>query len=201
VPRTDDLTAHATHRSRPKGDRNHVPAQDLHAALGRGAQAVRQHPLGPPIPTFQGFQVTTHGIWTEHGGNANRLVALISYPNGTDPAELASEVMASPEPKTSLPSTPSPWMRPDAHLSSDRKGPATAQRVCSGCRARAVENSPIRTSQIVGACPPLTRETLLQNTNKAADHRHTDGAHDRHWTVRVVVSLDDESPGNGRHLE
>jgi NIPSNAP len=99
VSRAGDLTSEHTplHRSRPKGFRNRVPAQDLHAALGRGAQAVRQHPLGPPIPTFQGFQVTTHGIWTEHGGNANRLVALISYPNGTDPAELASEVMASPE--------------------------------------------------------------------------------------------------------
>jgi hypothetical protein len=48
------------------------------------------------IPTFEGFRVNTHGIWTERGGNANRLVALISYPDGADPTELASEVMASP---------------------------------------------------------------------------------------------------------
>jgi hypothetical protein len=48
------------------------------------------------IPTFQGFRVTTHGIWTELG-NANRLVALISYPNGADPTEPANELMASPE--------------------------------------------------------------------------------------------------------
>jgi hypothetical protein len=51
------------------------------------------------------------------------------------------------------------------------------------------------------ALAPVDRETLLQTTNKATDHRHTDGAHHRHETVRVVVSLDDESPRNGRHLE
>jgi hypothetical protein len=41
--------------------------------------------------------VTTHGIWTERGGKANRLIALISYPRGIDPAALATDVMASPE--------------------------------------------------------------------------------------------------------
>jgi NIPSNAP len=49
------------------------------------------------IPTFQAFRVTTHGIWTERGRNVYRLIALISYPNGADPVELAGEVMASPE--------------------------------------------------------------------------------------------------------
>ena len=66
----------------------------------RSAEALKQYATihwARHIPTFQGSRVTTHGIWTERGGNANRLVALISYPNGTDPAELASEVMASPE--------------------------------------------------------------------------------------------------------
>jgi len=66
----------------------------------RSAEALKQYATihwARHIPTFQGFGVTTHGIWTEHGGNTNRLVALISYPNGADPAELASEVMTSPE--------------------------------------------------------------------------------------------------------
>jgi hypothetical protein len=30
------------------------------------------------------------------------------------------------------------------------------------------------------ALAPVDRETLLQTTNKATDHRHTDGAHHRH---------------------
>jgi NIPSNAP len=66
----------------------------------RSAEALNQYATinwARHIPTFQGFGVTTHGVWTERGGNANRLVALIAYPNGADPAELASEVMASPE--------------------------------------------------------------------------------------------------------
>jgi hypothetical protein len=49
------------------------------------------------VPTFNAFGVTTHGIWTERGGEPNRLIALISYPSGADPATLATEVMASPE--------------------------------------------------------------------------------------------------------
>lgn len=66
----------------------------------RSAEALKQYATihwARHIPTFQGFRVTTHGIWTERGGNANRLVALISYPNDADPTELASEVMASPK--------------------------------------------------------------------------------------------------------
>jgi hypothetical protein len=52
------------------------------------------------VPTFEAFGITTHGIWTEHSehdGDANRLIALISYPNSADPTTLAGEVMASPE--------------------------------------------------------------------------------------------------------
>ena len=66
----------------------------------RSAEALKQYATihwARHIPTFEGFRITTHGIWTEHGSNANRLVAVISYPNGADPTELASEVMASPE--------------------------------------------------------------------------------------------------------
>jgi NIPSNAP len=53
------------------------------------------------VPTFNAFGVTTHGIWTERG-EANRLIALISYPRGIDPAALTSEVMASPEFKADM---------------------------------------------------------------------------------------------------
>lgn len=49
------------------------------------------------VPTFEAFGITTHGIWTERDGDANRLVALISFPNGANPTTLAREVMASPE--------------------------------------------------------------------------------------------------------
>jgi hypothetical protein len=66
----------------------------------RSAEALKQYATihwARHIPTFQGFGVTTHGIWTESGGAANRLVALISYPDGVDPTELTIEVMASPE--------------------------------------------------------------------------------------------------------
>jgi hypothetical protein len=66
----------------------------------RSAEALKQYATihwARHIATFQGFRVTTHGTWTEHGGNTHRLVALISYPNGTDPTALANQVMASPE--------------------------------------------------------------------------------------------------------
>uniref|UniRef100_A0A5Q5BK93 NIPSNAP domain containing protein n=2 Tax=unclassified Mycobacterium TaxID=2642494 RepID=A0A5Q5BK93_MYCSS len=47
--------------------------------------------------TFDAFGVTTHGVWAERGGGANRLVALIRYPHGADPEQVTREVMASPE--------------------------------------------------------------------------------------------------------
>jgi len=49
------------------------------------------------VPTFETFGVTTHGVWTEHGGEANRLVALIGYPPGSDPDRLTRDIMASAE--------------------------------------------------------------------------------------------------------
>ena len=49
------------------------------------------------LPTFETFGVTTHGVWTERGGDANRLVALIGYPAGADPDQLTRHIMASPE--------------------------------------------------------------------------------------------------------
>ncbi|WP_123027134.1 NIPSNAP family protein [Mycolicibacterium stellerae] len=49
------------------------------------------------LATFNTFGVTTHGVWTERSGGANRLVALIGYPPGADPEQLARHIMASPE--------------------------------------------------------------------------------------------------------
>ena len=48
------------------------------------------------VATFAAFGVTTHGVWTERG-DANRLVALISYPPDADPDELTRQIMASPD--------------------------------------------------------------------------------------------------------
>jgi hypothetical protein len=49
------------------------------------------------VTSFPAFGVTTHGVWTEQSGSANRLVALIHYPPGVDPEQLTREVMTSPE--------------------------------------------------------------------------------------------------------
>jgi hypothetical protein len=49
------------------------------------------------LATFEAFGVTTHGVWTERTGGANRVVALIRYPKGADPEQLARRCMASPE--------------------------------------------------------------------------------------------------------
>ncbi|MDT5068126.1 MAG: hypothetical protein QOK02_4281 [Mycobacterium sp.] len=49
------------------------------------------------LATFSAFGVTTHGVWTESGGDANRLVALIHYPPHVDPDELTQHIMASPD--------------------------------------------------------------------------------------------------------
>jgi hypothetical protein len=49
------------------------------------------------LATFTTFGVTTPGVWTERGDGANRLVALIRYPPGSDPDGLTRHIMASPE--------------------------------------------------------------------------------------------------------
>ena len=49
------------------------------------------------IPSLAKFGVTTHGVWTQRDDGEHRLVALISYPAGADPATLTREFMASPE--------------------------------------------------------------------------------------------------------
>lgn len=49
------------------------------------------------IASLRSFGVTTHGIWTDHDADSYRLVALISYPDGADPAAVTTAFMASPE--------------------------------------------------------------------------------------------------------
>jgi hypothetical protein len=51
---------------------------------------------GRHLATFETFGVTTHGVWIERTDDANRLVALIRYPNGADPEQLARQIMTSP---------------------------------------------------------------------------------------------------------
>jgi hypothetical protein len=48
------------------------------------------------LTTFTTFGVTTHGVWTERCGGANRLIALIHYPPCADPEQLTRDVMTSP---------------------------------------------------------------------------------------------------------
>ena len=49
------------------------------------------------LATFTTFGVTTHGVWTQRSDGANRLVALIRYPQGADPEQLTRHAMTSPE--------------------------------------------------------------------------------------------------------
>ena len=49
------------------------------------------------VPSLATFGVMTHGIWTQRDDDDHRLVALISYPRGADPAALTRDFMASPE--------------------------------------------------------------------------------------------------------
>lgn len=49
------------------------------------------------LATFATFGVTTHGVWAERSGDANRLVALIAYPPDADPEQLTQHIMTSPE--------------------------------------------------------------------------------------------------------
>lgn len=49
------------------------------------------------LATFATFGVTTHGVWTESGGEGSRLVALVGYPPDADPEDVTRQIMASPE--------------------------------------------------------------------------------------------------------
>ncbi len=48
------------------------------------------------IPSLRAFGVTTNGIWTQPDGDAHRLVALISYPDGINPAGDRGQGAADP---------------------------------------------------------------------------------------------------------
>ncbi len=66
----------------------------------RSPEALRQYATvhwARHLPTFETFGITPHGVWTEHPGDAHRLVALIGYPPGADPEQLTRQIMASPE--------------------------------------------------------------------------------------------------------
>ncbi|OBG32642.1 NIPSNAP family protein [Mycobacterium sp. E3198] len=66
----------------------------------RSPEALRRYAVvhwARHLATFETFGVTTHGVWTELGGDANRLVALIGYPEGADPDQLTRHIVASPE--------------------------------------------------------------------------------------------------------
>jgi hypothetical protein len=66
----------------------------------RSPEALRQYATvhwARHLDTFPRFGVITHGVWTEQGDGANRLVALVGYPAGADPEQLTRRVMASAE--------------------------------------------------------------------------------------------------------
>lgn len=65
----------------------------------RSTEALQQYATvhwGRHLATFTAFGVTTHGVWTERSGDANRLVALVDYPPGADPDEVTQRIMTSP---------------------------------------------------------------------------------------------------------
>jgi hypothetical protein len=49
------------------------------------------------LTTFAAFGVTVHGVWTEHTGDAHRLIALVGFPPGADPDEFTRRVMVDPQ--------------------------------------------------------------------------------------------------------
>jgi hypothetical protein len=54
------------------------------------------------VDSLAAFGVATHGIWTEHDGAANRLVALVSFAEDADPTEVTDDYMSSPEFKADM---------------------------------------------------------------------------------------------------
>ncbi|MFD3399234.1 NIPSNAP family protein [Kribbella sp. NPDC058693] len=66
----------------------------------RTAEALREYATvhwPRHIPSLREFGVTTHGIWTDHNAGAHRLIALIAYADGAEPADVTAAYMASPE--------------------------------------------------------------------------------------------------------
>ncbi|WP_305784098.1 NIPSNAP family protein [Symbioplanes lichenis] len=49
------------------------------------------------LTSMPAFGVTVQGFWTEHQGGAPRLFALLSFREGTGPAEFTAAYLPSPE--------------------------------------------------------------------------------------------------------
>jgi hypothetical protein len=49
------------------------------------------------IASMPQFGVTVRGFWTDHDPGAHRLIALLSFREGVDPAEFTTAFVASPE--------------------------------------------------------------------------------------------------------
>ena len=49
------------------------------------------------IASMPSFGVTVHGFWTEKRAGAHRLIALLSFRDGIDPAAFTAAYVASPE--------------------------------------------------------------------------------------------------------
>lgn len=47
------------------------------------------------IESLRKYGITVHGVWTDPGSAGRRVVALIGYPPGSDPLELAQSYGAS----------------------------------------------------------------------------------------------------------
>jgi hypothetical protein len=49
------------------------------------------------VTSMPSFGVTVRGFWTDHQAGAHRLIALLSFREGVDPAEFLTVYAASPE--------------------------------------------------------------------------------------------------------
>jgi hypothetical protein len=49
------------------------------------------------LTSMPSFGVTVRGFWTDHQAGAHRLIALLFFREGADPAEFATAYLASPE--------------------------------------------------------------------------------------------------------
>lgn len=49
------------------------------------------------IASMREFGVTVRGLWIDHEADAHRLIALLSFRKGIDPAEFTTAYVASPE--------------------------------------------------------------------------------------------------------
>jgi hypothetical protein len=89
----------------------------------RTAEALKDHATAHwprHIPSLGAFGVTTHGIWTDHDADAHRLVALISYPEGADPAAVTAAYMAAPRSKQTWTASTSATSSTSRNFSSTR---------------------------------------------------------------------------------